>query len=310
MMKEHSFTFSSRDGLELHALRWVPSGLLRTRGVVQLVHGMAEHKERYKGFAEFLTGEGFAVYIHDVRGHGMSAGGVENQGFFAEKDGWIEAVEDLRILGALIREEQKDIPFFLFGHSMGSLMARTFAMKYKDDLAGLILSGTSAGKGALEDVGLLIAALQTAFKGPKHPSKLHHNLTFGAFNKPFEPGRTAFDWLTRDEKTVDAYIADPYCGAVFTCSFYRDLITGVKFIAKPEHIEEIRKDLPILLVSGEQDPVGDNTEGVKKVAQGFKAAGIGDVTMKFYHGARHEILNETNRDEVYRDIAEWMKGRL
>lgn len=309
-MKEKRFTLTAADGTQLYAVGWTPSGLIKTRGVVQIIHGMAEHKERYKGLAEFLTGEGFAVYIHDVRGHGMSAGSIEAQGFFAEKDGWMKAVDDARLLSGEVRKEHPEAPFFLLGHSMGSLMARTYAARFDEELSGLILSGTSAGKGALESIGLVIAGLQRAFKGPRFPSKLHHNLTFGAFNKPFEPGRTAFDWLNRDEKVVDAYIDDPYCGAVFSCSFFRDLITGVQFVSNPENFARVKSSLPVYLVSGENDPVGDNTEGVKKVAQGFRQAGCSDVTAKFYPGARHEILNETNRDEVRSDLMEWIKTRL
>jgi len=310
-MKEKRCTFSTADGLDLYAVCWSPSGMIKTRGVVQIVHGMAEHKERYKPFAEYLTGEGFAVYIHDVRGHGESAGSIENQGYFAEKEGWMKAVDDIHRLGEKAREETSGLPFFLFGHSMGSLMARSYVIAHSNNtLAGMVLSGTSSGKGALEDVGLFLSAVQKLFKGPRHPSRVHHNLTFGAFNKPFEPGRTAFDWLTRDESVVDAYIDDPCCGAVFSCGFYSDLITGVKFISKRDNITRMRKDLPILLLSGEMDPVGGNTEGVKKVASAFREAGCTDVTVLFYPGARHEILNEINRRDVYQDITGWLKGRL
>lgn len=310
-MKEKRFTLMSEDDIELYAVQWSPSGVLKTRGVVQIIHGMAEHKERYRDLAEVLTGEGFTVYIHDVRGHGESAGSLDRVGFFAESDGWMKALDDARRLGTRAREENPDLPFFLLGHSMGSLMARTYAILYDEDpLNGLVLSGTSAGKGALEDIGLFIAGLQKVFKGSRFPSKIHNNLTFGAFNKPFEPGRTAFDWLNRDEALVDAYIDDPYCGGVFSCSFYRDLIRGVKYVSNPENIAKTMKNLPIYLVSGGNDPVGDNGEGVKKVAEGYQAAGCSDLTVKIYPEGRHEILNETNRDEVRADLLGWMKARL
>lgn len=304
-MRSHTFRFG--DGI--FAYRWLPDDDDPIAGAVQIAHGMAEHAGRYEAFARFLTAAGFAVYANDHRGHGRTAGRPENIGYFADADGWRAVVEDMKALTAVIHSEWPDRPPFLLGHSMGSLLARTYIADGADNIAGLILSATSGDPGVLGTVGRLIARWECWRKGKKTPSPLLNTLSFGGFNKAFAPARTDFDWLSRDTDQVDAYVADPYCGGVFTAGFFCDLLDGLAFIGGPAALHRVRKDLPVLLASGDRDPVGKDTRGVREVARAMSVAGITDLTTRFYAGARHEILNETNRDEVYRDLLDWMREK-
>ena len=285
----------------------VPEGIV---GVIQISHGMAEHAGRYARFARFLTDAGFGVYANDHRGHGKTAGALENVGYFADTDGWQRVADDMYQLTAIIGRECPGVPIFLFGHSMGSFLSRTYIAAHGKDISGVILSGTGGDPGLLGKIGLMVARWERWRKGAKARSPLLNNLSFGGFNKAFKPNRTDFDWLSRDAAEVDAYIADPYCGGVFTAGFFCDLLTGLQFINSAEGIRRIPKDLPVHFLSGAVDPVGNNTRGVRQVAAAFKAAGIEAVTTTFYDGGRHEMLNETNRDEVFRDILQWLRDRL
>lgn len=290
--------------------RWTPENPKQIVGVVQIAHGMAEHAGRYARFAGYLADAGFAVYANDHRGHGKTAGALENVGYFADAGGWQAVVEDMVQLTAIIRGELPGVPIFLLGHSMGSFLSRSYIATHGEDLAGVILSGTGGDPGLLGKVGLLIARWECFRKGKKAQSPLLNNLSFGGFNKAFKPNRTDFDWLSRDAVEVDAYIADPYCGGIFTAGFFVDLLTGLQFINSAGGIRQIPKDLPVHFLSGACDPVGNNTKGVRQVVDAFKAAGIKDMTATFYEGGRHEMLNETNRDEVFRDILGWLRTRM
>ncbi len=270
------------------------------KGTILLVHGMAEHIMRYNEFADFLSKEGYHVYGYDQRGHGKTAGSIENLGYFGPK-GWDAVINDVKEMVTFVREEH-GLPFYLMGHSMGSFVSRDFASKYSDMIDGLILSGTGYKSGFKGQIMIGVASLETAIRGPKYQSKLLSNLTNSVFNSKLKPLRTPFDWLSIEASNVDKYIADPYCGTVFTCSFYRDLFTAVERVNQSEHALRIRKDLPIHIFSGEDDPVGDHGEGVKKVHALYKEH---DTSFKLYKG-RHEMLNEFNKEEVYKDILSWL----
>jgi alpha-beta hydrolase superfamily lysophospholipase len=305
-MQSTSFTVTADDGHDLFVYRWSPDTPATPKAVVQIAHGMAEHAARYERFAGALTAAGYAVYAQDHRGHGRTAGDLEEAGYFADHDGWGTAIEDLRTVTERINTDHGGLPVFLFGHSMGSILARGYAMRYGHELTGLILSGAGGDPGMLGKVGKVIATVEARVRGRRARSTMLDTMTFGQFNSPFKPNRTKFDWLSRDEAEVDAYIADPWCGFVFTTAGFADLLGGLALANDPANVALVPKDLPIYLFSGAKDPVGDNTKGVTQVADQFRAAGVSDVTTRFYADARHETLNETNREQVFADVVAWL----
>jgi alpha-beta hydrolase superfamily lysophospholipase len=193
---------------------------------------------------------------------------------------------------------------------MGSFLSRYYAMHYAAELTGLVLSGTAGDLGALRKIGIIVATIEAKIKGKKAKSNIMNKLSFGAFNDAFKPNRTDYDWLSRDNAEVDKYVNDPWCGAVCTAGFFCDMLGGIGYINKKENIAKIPKNLPIYIFSGTKDPVGGNTKGVSQVYNALKDAGIGDVTLKFYEDARHETLNEINREEVFRDVIAWMNKHI
>lgn len=280
------------------------------RAIVQIAHGVAEHSGRYLAFMEFLANHGFVVAADDHLGHGQSVKDDSELGYFAEKDGWACVVEDLHTLHEKLKKDYPGIPAFLFGHSMGSFLTRTYIIRYPDDLSGAIICGTGQQAGALVAGGLVASSIVCSFKGKKCQSNFLNGLAFGSYNKEFEPKRTICDWLSRDEALVDAYIADPLCGFTATAGLFHDMMTGIAFISKQKNIEKMRKDLPIFFISGEKDPVGENGKGVKKAYDAFQKAGMKDTTIKLYPDCRHELLNELNKEEVMSDILGWLNEKL
>ena len=305
-MKSDTFTFKTSDGIQVFTYRWLPDEKSSVRGAVQIAHGMAEHAARYERFAEVLTEAGYAVYANDHRGHGRTAGTQENAGYFADENGWQKVVGDMHTLTGIIKKENSQKPFFLFGHSMGSFLSRHYAMLYGNELSGLVLSGTGGDPGIIGKIGLLIAKMDAKLHGRKAKSKIMNKLSFGAFNNAFKPNRTEYDWLSRDNAEVDKYINDPFCGGIFTAGFFCDMLGGISYINRKENIERIPRSLPVYLFSGAKDPVGANTKGVTQVFNSLRTAGVGDVILKFYQEGRHETLNEINRDEVFRDVMTWL----
>lgn len=302
-MQNTTTTVTALDGTALFTHRWLPDG--DVVGVVHVAHGMAEHSARYVPLAEDLTTAGYAVYAHDHRGHGRT-GGDENHGYFADKDGWATVVGDIRQVTDSARAEHPGVPVFLLGHSMGSFLARAAVIEDARHLAGLVLSGTAGDPGTLGKVGAAVAATEARLRGRRHPSALLDKLTFGAYNNAFKPTRTDFDWLSRDAAQVDAYVADARCGNTFSAGFFADLLGGLGQINDAKRVARVRRDLPVLLVAGDQDPVGDGGKGPQAVAQQYREAGLVDVTCTLYPGARHEVFNETNRDEVVADVVRWL----
>ncbi len=309
-MVEKIFTLKRDGGQEIFVYSWIPEGSGEPVGIVQISHGMAEHAWRYKELAEYMNTKGFAVYANDHRGHGKTAGTVDNLGYFADKDGWDIVVDDMFAVSEYIKKKHGGIPLILLGHSMGSFLVRDYITRNKIGLKGVILSGTASDPGLLGEIGILIAKISCKLRGKKHPNKLLDNLSFGTFNKEFKNARTKFDWLSRDEKNVDKYIEDKFCGGIFSSGFFLDLFTGIKRVNKKASIKKVPPDLPVLFLSGEKDPVGKNLKGVRKVADLFKKSGVNDITLKFYSGGRHEMLNEINRSEVYSDINDWINKKL
>jgi len=306
-MESSTLAISAADGTSLHTYRWLPDG--PPRAIVQIAHGMAEHAARYERFAQALTGAGYAVYANDHRGHGQTAT-TQAHGYLADRDGWNTVVADLGAVTEFARAEHPGVPVVLFGHSMGSFLSRAYAALHGARLAGLVLSGTAGNPGPLAAVGKGVAQVQGRLRGRKHQSGLMNTLTFGQYNSAFKPNRTDFDWLSRDEAEVDQYIADPLCGNVFTTSFYSDLLGGVQQVNRTSAYAAVPRDLPVLVISGSLDPVGADGKGPREVAEAYRSAGVSDVTVTLYPDARHELLNETNRDEVTADVLAWLDERL
>jgi alpha-beta hydrolase superfamily lysophospholipase len=307
-MQSSTFTLAASDGTQLHVNRWLPDG--PTKAVVQVAHGMAEHSDRYARFGERLTAAGYAVYASDHRGHGSTARTPKDAGYFADDQGWDTVVEDLHLVSEHAREEHPGLPFFLFGHSMGSFLSRSYAARFGADLDGLVLSGTAGDPGVLGKAGLALAAAQARLRGRRHVSGLLDQLTFGQYNAAFKPNRTKFDWLSRDEAEVDLYIADERCGTVFTSGFYVDLLRALGAINSDAVVSGVPKNLPIHLVAGSMDPVGEQGKGVHRVADQYRRLGVQDVSVKLWPEARHEVLNETNREEVADEVVEWLDAHL
>lgn len=307
-MTSETTTVTATDGIALHTYRWEPDA--PPKAVVQIAHGMAEHAGRYERFGRALNEAGYAVYADDHRGHGRTNPVGSGHGYFADEDGFGTAVEDLHALSERIRSDHPTLPLFLFGHSMGSFLARAYAARHGDDLAGLILSGTAGSQGLLGKAGVAIAALEIKVRGRTARSPLMDTLTFGQYNRAFSPTRTKFDWLSRDPVEVDAYVSDPQCGNVFTTGFFADLLGGLEDINNKATIADVPTSLPIALIAGSLDPVSNGGKGVLQVAEQYRAAGVEDVSLHLYVGARHEVLNETNRDEVTADVIAWLDSHL
>jgi len=297
--------FKCEDGKVLFIRRWIAE---EERAVVLLAHGMAEHGARYNEFAEFLNSQGLTVYAPDHRGHGKTAESDDEYGFFATKNGWSRVTDDLKELLNMIRQEHSKQKVFLFGHSMGSLLLRTLIIRYPKEYDGVILSGTAGNPGFIGKIGWFIAYMQVLIKGPKGRAPLMDKLSFGNFNSAFNDAKTDFDWLTRDVEIVQKYIEDPRCGGVFTTSFYKDLIEATFFINKPSQIDKMNKKTPILFISGSEDPVGGEN-AIPDIASIFREKGI-NTDYKLYDSGRHEILNELNKEDVYRDVITWIETIL
>ena len=280
------------------------------KAVVQIAHGIAEHISRYDPFMFFLAENGYVAVGNDHLGHGLSAENEDGLGIFDTQNGWTYAVDDMKALRDQVRQEFHDIPYIFFGHSMGSFLTRTYLIRYPDQYDAAILSGTGQQSPALINAGFFAANLLTLLRGPGADGKLLNDMAFGSYCKKIDNPRTPFDWLSTNEENVDRYIADPLCGFVAKCSMYRDMMGGLKFLTKQSNIDKMNKDAPIYFMSGAEDPVGDYGAGVEKAYRAFCDAGLHDVTMKLYPGGRHEMLNETNREEVMQDILAWLDQRV
>ena len=310
MVKFRDFTFPSSDGRHVcHAALWQPEGE-GPRGVVQIVHGVAEHMGRYDRFARFLAEHGWAVCGEDHLGHGKTGAQDGSFGYFGPRGGWDLVTRDVRQLRLLMGERFPGVPYFLLGHSMGSFLTRTYLCRYPGTVDGAILSGTGQENALLVGAGKLLAGLIARLKGPEARSALVNALSLGAYNKKFRPNRTSADWISRDEREVDAYLRDPYCTFMPTVGMFRDMLGGLQYIASPSALARMDPETPVYLFSGDRDPVGACGKGVRKVYGYFKARGTRDLTMKLYPGGRHEMLNERNRDEVYGDVLSWLDGHI
>lgn len=299
--------FPSADGQRM-VTGWIYSPNAEAVGILQLSHGMCEYIGRYEHFIEDLVRNGFVVCGHDHIGHGASSE-MEEYGYFGPKDGWTNLVQDLHTMTGIVKESYPGLPCFLFGHSMGSFVSRLYLSSFSYELTGVILCGTG-GPNPMAGVGIPVCRLVSMVCGKKHRSKLLDRLAFGAYNKKIQPQRTKQDWLTRDETVVDRYRNDPKCMFLFTAAGYGDLSKLSQKANCSAWYQSLDRNLPMFLISGDMDPVGDYGHGVEQVYDRLKQIGISDVALKLYPGARHELLNETNYDEVLEDILQWIELHL
>ncbi len=289
--------FPSATGLcDIRYRMWIPED---PHAALQITHGMAEHIDRYDEFASFLAENGILVYGNDIVSHGKSIRDGVPKGYFGEKNGWDNVVQDMRTMRELVKADYPGIPFILLGHSMGSFLARTYAGRDGTDFDAFIFSGT-AGSNPVLGIGKLIAKSEIKKTGGKLPSITLFNMSFGSYNKAFKPNRTVNDWLSRDNAKVDAYVADENCGFPFTAHAMYDVFTGLTEVSNEKWAKRVPMR-PILVMSGAKDPVGGAGKGVKQVYGWLKKSGH-DVELKLYEDGRHEMLNEINRKDVYNDI--------
>lgn len=308
MGKTTSGTYKSGNGIDqVHYWYREPAG--PPKGILQIAHGMAEHSGRYGHVADFFTGEGYVVCANDHLGHGKTASSPSDYGFFGKKPGWWTMVEDMAGLTLRMKEIFPGLPVFLQGHSMGSFLGRIYLTRYGTELAGAIFTGTSAGdpKAAM---ALPLTAAMTALRGHRFRSRLLYGIAFGKYNERYGANSDRLGWMSQDPAVLSAFRRDPACNFVLTVAGFRDMTHMVLFINRPEWPSEVPLGLPILLLSGENDPVGAYGEGVRRVYEALAAAGCTDVSMKLYPDTRHEILNEPVKMTALADIAAFMGARL
>lgn len=300
-MNKIPFTINSFEDDDLSGYIWQPESLEKPAGVVVISHGMAEVIERYDAFCSHLSEQGYVVYGVNQRGHGPQA---QMLGYLGE-DGWYKMKEDFKHVIEYAKSNYLDVPYYVLGHSMGSFVVRDFLIDYSYMVDGVILSGTGFPPSLPIKFGKLLAANDMKKHGPKHINALIDKMVFGNYNKKIESPKTPFDWLSRDSEVVEAYIQNPYCGVMHPSSFFYHFFSALQRITKAAPYSNFKPSIPMLLISGESDPVGDYGKGVKKSADFYSDMGF-NVTLKLFKGGRHEMLNEINRDEVFKTISEWL----
>ena len=311
-MVTKNFTYLSADGkTTVHAVKWTPDDGAY-RAILQITHGMVEYIERYLPFAEFLTQKGYMVVGHDHIGHGASVSDRNDLGFFCDDHPSDVLIADIHQLRTIIQQENPGVPYFLLGHSMGSFLLRKYLAFHNENLRGAIIMGTGFIPEKVTKLALWLTDMMGKCKGTHYRSKFIAGLTQGASYKNFDTTGACPEksWLTKDVEIVKKYYKDPYCTYLFTLNGYRGLFEAVHFSCTSDNVKKIPAKLPIFIVSGAEDPVGDLGKGVMKVYHMFEEAGSLDVTYQLYENDRHEILNETDREVVYNDLLAWMNVRI
>ena len=304
-MKE--FSFPARKDARIHCCQWLPEG--RRRSVIQIVHGIAEYAARYDALAKVFTDHGYVVVAEDHMGHGKSISAQIPMGCFA--DGWMAAVSDTYRLMQLTKEEYPDLPYVFYGHSMGSFMTRTLLYTYpKANIKAAVISGTGWIPKPVLMTGRAVCTVEGRRKGINNTSPMINKLMFGSYNKGLENPRTPVDWLSRDDAEVDKYLADPLLGFDASIGLAKEMLGGMLMNEDSKNLVRMPKNLSVLFVSGDRDPVGGNGKGVRQTYEAFRAAGLGDVRIKLYPGARHEMHNELNRKELYADVLAFLDDVL
>ena len=301
--------FPSVDGkTTIHGIEWVPEG--EPKAVLQMVHGMNEYIDRYNEFASFMADNGFYVVGHDHVGHGESVAPDGTRRFFAEKNGNRVLLEDMETVRKTAAEKYPDVPHFILGHSMGSFLVRQFIARHGGSLTGAVIMGTGNQPAMTLKSGIALCSIIGAAKGKRYESRLVNKIAMNGNLKRIENPRTIADWLSKNEPNIDAYISNPWCNGMFTVGAYKDMFISIQDCQSKTTIDRIPKELPLLLVSGEEDPIGAYGKGVEAAYESYKKAGIQDVTIKLYPGDRHEILNELDREMVYQDLLDWFSAHM
>ena len=302
---EYYFTSADKKTL-IHVNQWTPLGR-EIRGIVQIAHGVAEYGARYELFADYLCRNGFVVVANDHLGHGLSRVEGRPMVYLGDENGWDNVVEDMESIRVRTAEVFPGKPYFFFGHSMGSFLTRTYLIRHPGTLTGCVLCGTGHMKALIIAAGKMVADAEIKRLGRTAYSERIDQLAFGAYNTRFAPNRTAFDWLSVNEKNVDAYINDPLCGGRTTLGLFRDMMGGIGIITDRANMAKMDKNLPVFFIAGDKDPVGDMGKGVETAYRCFKKVGMRDVSIKLYHGLRHEILNEKTNQYVFLDVLNWLE---
>lgn len=310
MLQRQTFRLPGVDGASLFVRAWLPSPQRPIKGLVQVVHGVAEHSGRYEGVAARLAERGYAVYAQDLRGHGRTASGERALGLFAERDGWSLSLTDLERVTAHLEGRYPGRPLALIGHSMGSFLAQHHAMLHGERLAALVLSGSDMRPAALFRLGAVLAGIVSTVRGPTHRSRWVNFLFIGNFKYHVRGRRTDFDWLTRNGQSVEEYRRDPLCGWDATATLWRDVCQGLIYVNASKHRRAMPARLPMLLLAGGADALNGGGRRVRRLADAYRAAGVERVDASVYPGARHEVFNETNRAAVYRELVDWLDARM
>lgn len=303
--KEEFYVESDEKGQQLHCVAWQPEES-QVKAVLQIVHGMVEYVERYEEFAQYLAGHGYAVIGHDHLGHGKTAATEQELGYFAEKDGDKHVIADMYRITRAGRKRWPGVPLVIMGHSMGSFFTRKYLTRYSRKVDGAIIMGTGFMGLPLVAFGRLVAGIICRMRGSRYRSRLLYHLTLGGNNKRIKELRTANDWLSTNEESVDAYNQDPLCSFIFTAGAYRDFFTILTELAAKKNFGTMNRELPMFFVAGEEDPVGNYGKGVKACYKQFESLGFKHLSLKLYPGDRHEILNELDRRQVFEDLAGWL----
>lgn len=304
-MTKDTVFLKTDDGEQIAVHRWIPAS--QPAAILQISHGMAEFAVRYDEFAALAASKGFVVYASDHRGHGETAGSLDRLGFLAVQDGFAKVVSDLRAVTEQAIAAFPGIPVVLFAHSFGSFVGQRYIQLWGDTLAACVLSGTKGPDPVMVGLGRALAHLVALVRGKRHRSMLLHNTAFGSYNARIPGSKSANAWLSRDAAEVEKYDASPWCGFVCTAGFFCDLMDGLSLIHRSDSLAALPKKLPVLITGGTDDPVSAYSKTVRKLASIYASRGMSNVDLKLYKGGRHEMMNETNREEFMNDVLSWLQ---
>lgn len=308
-MKKREFFYPSADGrTQIHAVEWTPD--TEPVAVLQIAHGVTEYILRYEEFAEYLTSKGFVIVGNDHLGHGESIAEGAKPMYFGPQGSWNWVVKDIATLKNMTKEKYTDIPYCMLGFSLGSFVLRTYLIDYPGNLDGAILMGTGQMAPIAIKIAKFMANKEAKKAGEENSTDTIHQLTFGTYNKIFTPNRTEYDWLCANDEALDEYIRDSQKGGDFSAGLFRELLNGMLYSSNVKNIRKMDKDLPVLLISGDMDPVGDCGKGVKATEKVLRKAGVKDISVKMYPGLRHDILHEKEKDQIYADVYSWLDNKV
>ena len=309
MVKNEFYYLSADNKTQIHAVKWKPEKEII--GVIQIAHGVTEHILRYEQFAKFFTQKGFVVVGNDHLGHGTSIAKNSKPMYFGPKNSWNFVVQDIETCRKMTKEKYSDIPYVLLGFSLGSFLVRTYLIDYaKEPIDASIIMGTGYIPNFKIAIAKMIANNETKKVGEENTSPVIKSLTFETYNKLFKPNRTECDWLCSNEKAIDEYLADPLRGKNYSAGLFIELLSGMQYTSNLKNIKKMNKKIPIFLLSGDKDPVGEFGKGVIKTFDILRKAAIENVDIKLYKDLRHDILHEENRNNIYADIYNWLEKNI